>query len=125
MNKFRLIRNGFPADGVPRESLSRASFRDLYEAKFEPPGGARTFAEYDVGAAGRLCVRRPHVILREDPMFGRRGYAKEVIADAKHGYLVLVIAFTARKDPRGDWQEPLKPKDCDRRYWPPGKVEFA
>lgn len=130
MSEFRLItKRGATADRpweLPaREAMSPARYRELHEGTFEPPDSARTFKEYDFAAASRLASNRPHVIIRDDPMFGRRGYAKEVIADPKHGFVVLVIAFTARKDHRGDWQEPIKPRDCDRQYWPPGKVEFA
>lgn len=90
-----------------------------------PPDGARTFADYSIHSARVECCRRPHVILREDPMFGRRGYAKEVIPDEKHGFLVLVVAFTARRDPVLGWKEPMKPRSEYRQYWPPGKVEFV
>jgi hypothetical protein len=58
-------------------------------------------------------------------MFGRRGYAKGTIPDPKHGFLVCVIAFTTKRDTFGNWVEPLKPKDVDRAYWPPGKVEIV
>lgn len=93
--------------------------------KWAPPAGARTFADHDLEAARRLIANKPHVILRDDPMFGRRGYAKEVIPDAAHGYLVLVIVFNVRPDRFLGWTEPHKPRDAERAYWPPGKVEFA
>ena len=125
---YRLIPKGHDRwSGIPgeRSNTSEASYKDAYEQKWEPPAGSRTFAEYDSVAARLACQRRPHVILREDPMFGRRGYAKEIIPDTKHGFLVLVIAFTTRKDSFGNWVEPIKPKVEDRMYWAPSKVEFA
>lgn len=85
----------------------------------------QTFADHDAASARRLCANRPHVIIRDDPMFGRRGYAKAVLAEANGSYLVLVIAFTTTKDRMGNWVEPIKPKDCDRQYWPPAKVELV
>ena len=130
MGDFRLIsKRALPVDrggeAFPREALTPDKYRDIYEQKWAPPEGRRTFADYDKESAARIAARRPHVILRGDPMFGRRGYAKGVLADPTHGFLVLVIAYVSQKNLRGEWQEPIKPKDCDRQYWPPGHVEFA
>lgn len=125
---YRLIPKGQDRwAGIPgeRSDASEAAFKAAHQQQWVPPSGSRTFAEYDAMGARLACQRRPHVIIREDPMFGRRGYAKEIVADTKHGFLVLVVAFTTRKDSFGNWVEPIKPKDCDRTYWPPSKVEFA
>ena len=113
-----------PLDGFKPADAS-AAIPPPTDPKFEPPPGARTFAAHDALEARRICAARPHVIIREDPMFGRRGYAKEILAEASGGYLVLVIAFAMRKDFSGNWVEPTRPRDADRRYWEPGKVEFV
>lgn len=99
----------------------------IVDKAWSPPVTAVTFSEYGIEAARRLCASKPQVIIREDPMFGRRGYAREVLADpaAPRGYLVLVIAYASRKDTSGRWVEPVKPKSCDRQYWAPTKVEFT
>jgi hypothetical protein len=113
----------------PRDYTAGDAFRAEYEQRWEPPETARTFAEYGIDAARCLCAgkNKPDVIIREDPMFGRRGYAREVLSDpaVPGGYLILVIAYTTRKDTFGRWVEPVKPKSEDRMYWKPTKVEFA
>lgn len=82
--------------------------------------GARTFADYDVGEARRLVASKPRVVLREDPFFGREGFAREVLADAEHGYLVLVVVYAIAKNAR------LAPNELPNpRYWVPGRVELA
>ena len=129
MNDFRLISKGKTFLDVLREEgvgLKDAEYRKQYEGEFPPPD-ARTFADHDLPAARRIVERRPHVFIRSDPMFGRRGYAKEVLADpaAPGGFVVLVIAFATARNERGEWREPHRPKDHDRAYWPPGRVEFA
>lgn len=114
------------AKPLSQKPLEENSYHGFYKNQTrEIPAAAKTFAGYDINAARSLCKSRPHVILREDPMFGRRGYAREVIEDAEHGYLVLVIAFVARECPRMGWHEPFKPRACDRRYWVPARVEFV
>lgn len=121
----RLLREKPKSD--PLVTFTKPAPESSREKTFEPPASARTFADHDAAFARRLCAARPHVIIREDPMFGRRGYAREVLADpaAPGGYLVLVIAFTTRKDSYGNWVEPIKPRADDRRFWAPGKVEFV
>lgn len=93
--------------------------------KWSPPEGAMTLASVGIERARDACRSRTHVIIREDPMFGRRGYAKEVIPDATHGFLVLVVAFCAREDRFLGWKEPFKPRAEERMYWRLDKVEFA
>lgn len=84
-----------------------------------------TLADYSAREAVSLAERRPHVILRDDPYFGRRGYLKRVIPDDEHGFLALVIIFKRDPNRAGVWEELLKPGPMATAYWPPGKVELA
>lgn len=93
--------------------------------KWSPPPEATTFASLGREAAERAAKAKAHVVVREDPMFGRRGYVKEVIDDAENGFLILVVVFAVRKTIREPWKEYHNAPPDARRYWSPGKVELA
>jgi hypothetical protein len=120
-----------PFDDLSRELRGRpteAAFpeghpRTPAEPKWSPPEGATTFATLGRSEADRAAAARRHVIVREDPMFGRRGYVREVIPDADHGFLILVIVFAIRKRSDEPWKEYHNPPPDARRYWRPDKVE--
>lgn len=80
-----------------------------------------TAADYSIGEA-RLLIGRD-AILRDDPYFGRRGLIKDVIPDADHGFLVLVLVYKRRPNSFGKWEELHCPPPNARRFWPPGRVQ--
>lgn len=97
--------------GIDAEALSRAMSRT--------PTPAPTAADYSFDEARRELVGRD-AILREGPLFGRTGLIKGVIADAEHGFLVLVMVYKHGTRVMMD-----KPPPDARAYWPPGKVQVA
>lgn len=84
----------------------------------------RTFANMTFAEATAVCEAKPHVIVRDDPMFGRRGYASRVIADETHGFLVLVVVFCAKASRNGQWREHLNPPPEARQFWRPDRLEL-
>lgn len=122
-----------PFAGLTRDALSKdrpaseEAFRGPYEAVPAdpppgPPPGARTLADFSLAEARHLVGR--DAIVREDPMFGRRGRIAEVLPDGG-GYLVLVMIYKRTKDRAGRFVPMDKPPPDARRYWLPGKVELA
>lgn len=59
-------------------------------------------------------------IIRDDPLFGRRGLIKAIIEDATHGYLALVVVY---KEGTRAPMEVARPGA--RQYRVPAKVELA